>query len=231
MNFEFPDKPAELAESQLIAAILNNTFPINSVLPPERDLAGQLGITRPTLREALQRLARDGWIEIHHGKSTRVRDYWREGNLAILGAIARQQNDLTGPFIAHLLKIRTLLAPTYFRQALERAPQAVTAVLKNVQTVPDDPVSFTDRDWNLHAEMTYLSGNPVFGLILNGFKELYQTAGPFYFASPHSRQRSRSFYAELLALAEKQDLAGFEATTRKVMEESTALWQNAKPKN
>ena len=98
MAFEFPEKPAEMAENQLIAAFLNNIFPINSNLPPERDLATQLGVTRPTLREALQRLARDGWIEIRQGKSTRVRDYWREGNLAILGAVARQQKDFPEKF-------------------------------------------------------------------------------------------------------------------------------------
>ena len=76
MNWELPLRPAERVENRLIQAIVGGEFPINSTLPPERELARRLGVTRPTLREALQRLARDGWIEIHHGKSTRVRDYW-----------------------------------------------------------------------------------------------------------------------------------------------------------
>jgi DNA-binding GntR family transcriptional regulator len=50
-------KPADLAENRLLDAILDGSFPINSNLPPERDLATQLGVTRPTLREALQRLS------------------------------------------------------------------------------------------------------------------------------------------------------------------------------
>ncbi|NLC12537.1 MAG: GntR family transcriptional regulator, partial [Chloroflexi bacterium] len=53
-----PQKPTDLAEKQLLAAILDGSFPIGSLLPPERELAQSLGITRPTLREALQRLAR-----------------------------------------------------------------------------------------------------------------------------------------------------------------------------
>jgi GntR family transcriptional regulator, negative regulator for fad regulon and positive regulator of fabA len=228
MNFEFPNKPAEMAETQLITAILNNTFPINSNLPPERDLAVQLGITRPTLREALQRLARDGWIEIRHGKSTRVRDYWREGSLSILGAIARQQKDFPGNFIDHLLQIRSLLAPTYFKLALENKPTQVLNIIKKLQTIPDEAITFTNRDWDLHSEMTFLSGNPVFGLILNGFKDLYHLIGPVYFTSAHSRQRSHNFYAELLLLAEKQDADGFESATRKVMEDSIALWLSLK---
>ena len=63
-----PQKPAELTESCLISSILDGNFPVNSPLPPERELALSLGVTRPTLREALQRLSRDGWIEIHQGR-------------------------------------------------------------------------------------------------------------------------------------------------------------------
>ncbi len=94
-TWEIPPKPAELAENRLVEAILDGTFPINSNLPPERELSESLGVTRPTLREALQRLSRDGWIEIHHGRATRVKDYWREGNLLILTAIAQHQDKVS----------------------------------------------------------------------------------------------------------------------------------------
>ena len=79
-----PQKAAEITERRLLDAVLDGTFPVGSKLPPERELAEMLGVTRPTLREALQRLSREGWIEIHHGRSTRVRNYWQEGNLLIL---------------------------------------------------------------------------------------------------------------------------------------------------
>ena len=68
-------KPGEIVESRLVDAVLNGIFPINSHLPGERELAESLGVTRPTLREALQLLACDGGFEIYHGKPTRVRDY------------------------------------------------------------------------------------------------------------------------------------------------------------
>jgi len=83
MNWYSPKKPAEIAESRLIQAILTDKFSINSNLPAERELAELLGVTRPTLREALQRLERDGWLEIHQGKPTRIRNYWEEGNLLL----------------------------------------------------------------------------------------------------------------------------------------------------
>jgi GntR family negative regulator for fad regulon and positive regulator of fabA len=69
MDWVSPQKPAEFTEQRLIDAILDGHFPIGSALPAERDLAAQIGVTRPTLRETLQRMARDGWIEIHHGRT------------------------------------------------------------------------------------------------------------------------------------------------------------------
>ena len=227
MIFRTPQHPAEMAESQLIEAILDNTFPIHSSLPAERDLAGQLGVTRPTLREALQRLNRDGWIEIHHGKSTRVRDFWLEGNLNILEAIARRQKALSPSFVSQLLQVRALLAPTYFRMALENSQPEVLTLLSGYPEIADDPLEFTRLDWNLHSRITQLSGNPVFCLILNGFRDQYQIIGPVYFSSPVARNRSRAFYKSLLELAFQKDLSGFEQATSQVMEESLALWRLA----
>ena len=113
-------RPAEYAENQLIDSILSGVYPIASVLPAERELAAQMGVTRPTLREALQRLARDGWLEIRQGKSTRVRDYWQEGSLGVLGALAQRTSDLPDDFVPNLLAVRLALAPAYTRQAVER---------------------------------------------------------------------------------------------------------------
>src|SRR5574341_1576922 len=53
-----PAKPAELAYNRLIEAILDGSFPANTVLPGERQLAEMLGVTRPTLRETLQQIGR-----------------------------------------------------------------------------------------------------------------------------------------------------------------------------
>ena len=225
MAFHFPDRPAELAETQLIDAILDGTFPVNSSLPSERELAALLGITRPTLREVLQRLSRDGWIEIHHGKSTRVCDFWQEGSLTILGTISRRKANLPPTFIYDLLQIRALLAPTYFRLAFENRKPEVLELLEKSTGIPDDPMSFTEWDWQLHYRMTILSGNPVFTLILNGFMELYKMLGPVYFANPAFRTHSCLFYARLLNLVLTGDSITFEAETKIVMEESITNWQ------
>ncbi len=226
MNWEVPLRPAERIENRLINAIVDGEFPINANLPPERELAQRLGVTRPTLREALQRLARDGWIEIHHGKSTRVRDYWHEGNLAVLGTIARHQDHVPPDFVPNLLQVRALLAPAYARLAVKRAAKNLAKFLEGYPDLADTPDAFAKADWELHQYLTIESGNPIFTLILNGFKELYPQMGSRYFTPARARARSRKYYIDLRSAAKAHDSERTEVITRAVMQDSIDLWKS-----
>ncbi len=227
MNWTPPQKPAELAESRLIEAILDGHFPIGENLPAERELAAQLGVTRPTLRETLQRMARDGWIEISHGRPTRVRNYWQEGNLGVLSALAHHPDHAPEDFIANLLTIRHLLAPAYTRQAVENEAPRLALLLQELVETPDTPEDFAAADWRLHHRLTVLSGNPIFTLILNGFIDLYEPMARLYFSQPESRTHSRQYYRNLLAEALAENPAAAETITRQVMIDSMTFWQQA----
>jgi GntR family negative regulator for fad regulon and positive regulator of fabA len=227
LTWESPRKPAELTEDRLVTAILDGTFPINSALPPERELAERLGVTRPTLREALQRLSRDGWVEIHHGKATRVRDYWCEGNLLILTAIARHRELMNLDFVTQLLQIRLLLAPEYTVLAIRNQEGQVREMLEDLADVEDSPAEYSRRDFLLHRQLTILSGNPIFTLILNGFGDLYLEMGKIYFSNSQARAYSRSFYSLLLAAVKAHDSEEARKVVHQVMLESIDLWKRA----
>lgn len=227
VTWEIQPKPAELAENRLVEAILDGTFPVNSNLPPERELAENLGVTRPTLREALQRLSRDGWIEIHHGRATRVKDYWREGNLLILTAIAQHQDKVSPDFVSNLLQIRLLLAPAYTRLAMQNSLNEVIHLLESLQNIEDSAEEFTRRDLDLHMQLTILSKNPIFTLIFNGFGDPYNKMGNLYFSLAESRAHSRSFYKKLLSAVLSNDYYQVEEVTRQVMQDSIELMQKA----
>jgi GntR family negative regulator for fad regulon and positive regulator of fabA len=226
-RWEAPPRPAELTETRLIEAILEGHFPIGSNLPAERELAEELGVTRPTLRETLQRLARDGWIEIRHGRHTRVRNYWREGNLGVLGTIARHKNHVPPDFVPNLLEVRISLAPAYTRAAVERKPLHVAELLTDYVTLIDTPQTFATADWELHRQLTIDSGNPVFTLILNGFRDIYGSMALIYFSLPEARARSCIFYQDLRNAALTNDPDVAESITRQMMIESLDLWQAA----
>jgi len=224
MDWTTPEKPAEFTENRLIEAILNGYFPIDTSLPAERELSSQLGVTRPTLREALQRLSRDGWLDIQQGKPTRVRNYLQEGNLGVLSSLARFSEYQTNDFIPNLLNIRILMAPSYTQLAIEKSPEEVSGFIKQYLTLPETKQAYASFDWEMHHKLTILSGNPIFTLILNGFKELYFPMACFYFQSEEARNTSKEYYRDLYQVSVTPAPQKAGQITKQVMQESLSLW-------
>ena len=218
-------KPAEVAETRLIEAFLNGTFPINSHLPGERELSESLGITRPTLREALQRLARDGWVEIHQGKPTRVRDYWKEGKLGVLNTISEHPNHFPKDFVSNLLNVRLAMAPTYTASGVFNAPDKVVQLLEGRHKLDQSPELFTEFDWSLQHELTLFSKNPIFVMILNSFEDLFLNLAPYYFSIAEARQHSQQYYAKLADASQARDICQARGLTEDIMRDSLKFWQ------
>jgi GntR family negative regulator for fad regulon and positive regulator of fabA len=230
MNWSAPQRPVDHAEQTLISAILNGEFLPGATLPAERELSAQLGVTRPTLREALRRLERDGWITIQQGKSTEVNDFWWEGGLNILSGIVHHSRSLPPDFITNLLRVRLDLAPSFTRLAIERAAERVVDVLRASETLDDDPEAFAEFDWLLQRRLTANSGNPVYALIFNSFDGFYEELARLYFAFSEARQASRDFYRDLWQAAQNRDGQKAEQITRAVMQFSIDMWQKANQK-
>lgn len=227
-DWKRPQKPIDHVEESLVTAILDEVYVPGDALPGERDLARQLGVTRPTLREALRRLERDGWVTIRQGKSTRINDFWREGGPNILTAMVRYGEHLPGDFITKLLEVRRALAPAYVGAAVAHDGQQAAALAAEGEQLADTAEAFAAYDWNLHHTLTLLSDNPVYTLILNGFSGFYEEVARLYFAQSEARAFSRRFYQRLAEAAADNDAEAAEALSRQVMEGSIALWREAR---
>ncbi|MCA9950463.1 MAG: fatty acid metabolism transcriptional regulator FadR [Anaerolineales bacterium] len=220
-----PPRPNSHAETALINAILDDTFPCGSTLPGERSLATQLGVTRPTLREALQRLARDGWLTVHQGKATLVNDYLQDGGLNVLSTLVQHSDQLPPNFVTNLLEVRLNLAPAYTRAAVTHAPQSIQPLLNTYALLEDSPQAMAAFDWKLHRCLTIASQNPIYALILNGFADFYEQLAEIYFLSAEGREKSMVFYAELTTAVSNHNPQAAEAISRAAMRDSLRLWQ------
>ncbi|WP_050463128.1 FadR/GntR family transcriptional regulator [Herbaspirillum autotrophicum] len=67
-----PQRLYRQISDQLRKLIIDGEFPVGSRLPSERDLAVQLGVSRPSLREALIALEVEGYIEVLMGSGIYV---------------------------------------------------------------------------------------------------------------------------------------------------------------
>ena len=194
--------PAGFAEEYIIESIWNSRFPPGSILPAERELSELIGVTRTTLREVLQRLARDGWLTIQHGKPTRVNDFWETSGLNILETLARLDHDSVPQLIDNLLSVRTNIASIFITRALRHYPDKARPVLENTIADDDQAETYTEIDYRVFRGLAFASGNPIYGLILNGLKGLYTRVGRHYYSNPDARELARKFYQQLLWLCD-----------------------------
>ena len=225
MNLNSGLRSSDLAEQQLIRLISNEELPAGEELPPERQLALQLGVGRPALREALQRLERDGWITQRQGRPARVNDFWQKGNLYTLVNLVQTVESLPDKFIAHLLELRAVLAPAYIRQAVEKNPAKVVALLAEWEALSDDGEAYAVFDWEIHKKTALLSENPLYVFLLNSFDPVYIPLATRYFQWAKHRQISLRFYQMLLMTAMSGDGERTALIVREAMQESMTLWQ------
>ncbi|CAM2010814.1 fatty acid metabolism transcriptional regulator FadR [Acanthopleuribacter pedis] len=220
------NKPAAVAEQTLIRNFLDGTYRPGDHLPAERRLAVALGLTRPTLREALQRLDRDGWITIRQGKPTVVNDFWRHGGLNVLNAMVNSGADLNPDFVTQLLEVRRTLAPAYVADAVRLNGEGVVQACAARAELSDDAEAYCDYDWHTHHRLAVLSNNIVYPLILNGFKSLYLQLGAAYFTLDQTRGASAAFYGELEHLARNGDSQAAADLAENVMAASIQYWKH-----
>lgn len=93
-------------------------------LPPERELIGSLGMSRSTLRKALDALERDGAIWRHVGKGTFVAAHGGSAGLGSLSDLSRRVTPV------QLMRARLSLEPAIAREAAINASDRAVTQLK-----------------------------------------------------------------------------------------------------
>lgn len=131
-------------------------------LPTERELAGTLGVSRPTLREAIRALAEAGYVESRRGRSGGTfvlpSTEWRRDQRD-----ARQIARDMGSEMTDALLLREVLEPgaAGLAATVDHAPAASGALqqaLVHEQAV--DVIDYRPADSRLHLAVVALVGSP-----------------------------------------------------------------------
>ena len=138
------------------AVIHEGRFEVGARLPPERELALQLGVSRPSLREALIALEIDGRVEIRMGSGVYV---------CAPPVAAERSTPALGESPTELMQARaalegaviTLAAARVTRQGLERVAESLAA-MKREHARGRMPV---DADRRFHMGIAEMCGNSV----------------------------------------------------------------------
>jgi GntR family transcriptional repressor for pyruvate dehydrogenase complex len=147
----------ERVAGQLRGLIEAGSLQAGEQLPSERELAEQLGVSRSTVREAVQFLGALGLVEIRHGSGTFVRT---DGDLPSewLQWTKRHQVE-----VHELLEVRRGLEALAAELAAERSRdlEAMEAALADMEAAiegPDVP-ALVEADLSFHTALAAASGN------------------------------------------------------------------------
>lgn len=124
---------------QLLDEMLGGELAAGTALPSERRLAEVLGVSRPAVREALQRLVHAGFVDVRQGDSTTVRDFRRLGGLDLLPRLLLARGGLDLGVARSILEARVYVGPKIAELAAARGgPDAAEHLARAVHELRAD---------------------------------------------------------------------------------------------
>jgi GntR family transcriptional repressor for pyruvate dehydrogenase complex len=138
-------------------------------LPPERDLAKQLGISRPTLRAGIRTLSAVGVLKSKQGAGTFVVE--AAASPALDSNPLRLLASLHGFSSAEMFEARLLLEMAIAGLAAERATSehlaALAEELAEMFATLDEPEEYLVHDMRFHQTIASASGNRIITALMN----------------------------------------------------------------
>jgi GntR family transcriptional regulator, transcriptional repressor for pyruvate dehydrogenase complex len=207
---------AEHVADRLVTAIALGEFVPGQRLPSERDLASTLGVSRTTVREAIQRLAAIGYVEVRRG---------RTGGAFVLEAMGPEANEMIRRTLLPewsnleaLFDLRELIEPWIARTAVARITPAdageIRAALAGYVDAGDDREASRAADQAVHAAIAKATGNPYLASLSGQIRRQISLG---FGAEPYSREIRARAVKDHTALVEAV-IAGKATTAGRIAE-------------
>lgn len=199
--------------------IISRQLEPDTKLPPERDLADQLGVSRTVLREAVRILVTKGLLETQPGKGTLVRKLTREQVVEPLSLLLRNH---TGGEISfeQLYQVRSILEVEIAGLAASQASEADMAQLKQIvagmEEAQNDVVTLAARDADFHSALAKMTHNPLLAILVDSIRDLLQEYVARVTPYLDPSQENLPLHQKLLERIEARDVAG----ARQAMQEN-----------
>jgi GntR family transcriptional repressor for pyruvate dehydrogenase complex len=174
-------------------------------LPAERDLAAQLGLSRPSLREAIRALIALNILESRHGEGTFVSSLEPDLLTEPIDFVL-QVND--GGMTA-LFEARRVLEAGIAALAAERATDLELAELedfvKHGRTKLEDEEAFIEHDVEFHDRIRRAARSPVLASMLGSVSTLSLESRRRTAQAPAVRARAQADHGKMVKMLKARD--------------------------
>jgi GntR family transcriptional regulator, transcriptional repressor for pyruvate dehydrogenase complex len=170
--------PDEVFE-QIVADVVGGELAPGAALPSERRLAEVLRVSRPAVREALQRMAQAGLVEVRQGDATTVRDFRRHAGLDLLPRLLLPRGELDLAVARSVLEARLHIGPKVAALAAERAGARLAGELRaaiEALAAESDPVERQRHALTFWDHVVDGADSIAFRLMFNSLRAAYEPA-------------------------------------------------------
>ncbi len=217
---------SDAISEQILKLVLSGALQPGDALPPQRELASQLGVSLSSLREALHTLAAVGVIEVKRGRGTFVCDHRTAPLIKQLDWALLLQEEET----RELFEARRVIDVSIAGFAAERATEAQIASLADLfddmmrSWEARDLSQLEEQDVRFHLAVAEAAGN---SLLLHLAQSLYALVDPFIRLVPHTRPGMENHRCVLEAIAER-DSEKAQAAVRVLLDDTERLYEQHK---
>jgi DNA-binding FadR family transcriptional regulator len=218
---------------QIAALIERGEYKAGQRLPPERDLAKQLGVSRPSVREALIALEVEGYVEVRVGSGVYVVGPRTED-------AAEPLSTDSGPF--ELIRARWLIeaecAALAAKNATKAQVRAIEEALDGMQADRDKGTMPLGADRQFHLRIAEASGNSALALVVKTLWD--QRTGPLFLRLEHHYDTPALWtvaireHRDIVSAISRHDAAGARSAMRRHMNHAakrfSTSWERTKGK-
>ncbi|MBW0101024.1 FadR/GntR family transcriptional regulator [Pseudonocardia sp. KRD291] len=188
--------------------ILSESVPAGALLPAERELAEESGLSRAAVREALGMLSMEGLLatKIGRGGGYVVQQPPREGVVRFMDMFIRGRRINT----TSLLEVRDLIEPSCAVLAAQRGSdedidrlQRLTVEMADLVT--DVPL-FLDRNVDWHVAVAEASGNDVLAAVMSAISANIRAAiAADEYGSPVTLRKAHRLHEKIIDAIRRRD--------------------------
>jgi GntR family transcriptional repressor for pyruvate dehydrogenase complex len=206
MSFEIIKREStlEVIVQQIKDQIKKGILKPGEKLPSERKLADLLGVSRSSIREAIQALAFSGYLEVNQGKGTYILEMATKYD-----EVANFFSEFSNYSLDYLMEARIMLEGEFARLAALNASQEEIDVIEkifNEIAKSKDLNSFVVKDLEFHLTIAKATHNPfMYGLMKIIGEMLYKETNRIIGRSRYTRENTIETTRDLVQAIKQRD--------------------------
>jgi len=200
---------AEEIENQIERLIISKEVKPGDKLPSEKELCVKLGVSRTSLREALQMLKSRGLIKVKKGSGIFINDY--NSDIAVDSLSLFFELNFSREYMMHVIHARQALEPQIAKIAAQRRTDEQLAAMHEIidklkECSSDDYFAQGDLDRKFHLKIAEASQNPVFPLIMDPiFRQMPKARSIVYEKVGAARSSAIEYHMEIYQAIKDQN--------------------------